>query len=304
MGAMNVRDSLLACLVALVWGFNFVVIAWGLEGLSPLLFVALRFVLVLFPAVFLVARPVARFRDVAKVGLFMSLGQFALVYTSIHLGLSAGLASLVLQAQAIFTIILAALWLHERPTFLQAVGVSVGMVGLLVVGLGRSGTTPLVALLVCVGGALSWGLGNVLTRRLGIPSGLSLTVWSGVVVPLPLLALATMLDGPASVTHEVAAIDATVLATAAFSAFLASLVGYSIFNSLLARHPASAVIPFTLLVPPVGMASAWLLLDETPNAYELLGGAVLLAGVAVTLVRRPPALGVRRPAVLAQVGER
>ena len=301
---MNVRDSLLACLVAVIWGFNFVVIAWGLDGLSPSLFVALRFVLVIFPAVLFIPRPAAPMKDVALVGLFMSLGQFALVYTAIDLGLSAGLASLVLQAQVMFTILFAALALRERPSTLQVVGVSVGMAGLLVVALGRSGSTPLDALLVCLGGALSWGWGNVIARRLGVASGLSMTVWSGVVVPLPLIGLALVLDGPAEVLSQVQHIDARVLASASFTALAASLLGYSIFNSLLARHPASTVIPFTLLVPPVGILSAWLLLHETPNAFELLGGAILLAGVGVTLLRRPATLGVRRAAALAQVGQR
>lgn len=301
---MNLRDSLLACLVAVIWGFNFVVIAWGLHGLSPLLFVALRFVLVIFPAVFLIPRPAAAMKEVALVGLFMCIGQFALVYTAIDLGLSAGLASLVLQAQVMFTILFAALALRERPSTLQVVGVTVGMAGLLVVALGRSGNTPLDALLVCLGGSLSWGWGNVIARRLGVASGLSMTVWSGVVVPLPLIALALLLDGPATVLAQVQSIDARVLSSAAFTALAASLLGYSIFNSLLARHPASTVIPFTLLVPPVGILSAWLLLHETPNAFELLGGAILLGGVGVTLLRRPTALGVRRSAALAQVGQR
>jgi len=304
---MSPRDVALACLVAVIWGVNFVVIAWGLDGLSPLLFVALRFVMVVLPAVFLVPRPAAPPAKVAQVGLFMCLGQFALVYTAIDLGLSAGLASLVLQAQAIFTIVLAALRLHERPSRLQAAGVSIGMVGLLVVAFARSGSTPLVALLVCIAGALSWGWGNVVSRSLGVASGLSMTVWSGLVVPLPLIALAMVLDGPASVVHDVTHLSWQVLASGAFTAFFASLLGYSIFNSLLARHPARSVVPFTLLVPPVGMVSAWMLLHETPGRLEVLGGLVLMAGVGVTLLRgRAPALGVRRPVpatVWAEVGQ-
>ena len=112
---MTVRDSLLAAFVATVWGFNFVVIDWGMHGVPPLLFVALRFLAVVLPAVFLVPRPQAPWRTVATVGLFMSLGQFGLLYSSMHAGMPPGLAALVLQAQVLFTVLIAAAWLRERP---------------------------------------------------------------------------------------------------------------------------------------------------------------------------------------------
>ena len=106
---MSPRHSLLAVLVATLWGFNFVVIEWGMHDVPPLLFVALRFTAVVLPAVFLVPRPAAPWQTVAAVGTFMSLGQFGLLYTSMHAGMPPGLAALVLQAQVIFTVLIAAL---------------------------------------------------------------------------------------------------------------------------------------------------------------------------------------------------
>jgi O-acetylserine/cysteine efflux transporter len=142
------------------------------------------------------------------------------------------------------------------------------------------------ALLLCLGGALSWGWGNVVSRRLRVRSGLSMTVWSGAVVPLPMIALALALDGPDSVVHDLSEVSWRVMASAAFTALFASLLGYSIFNGLLARYPASSVLPFTLLVPPVGLLSAWLLMDQRPAPLEALGGGLLLAGVVVAQHRR------------------
>ena len=104
LGGVNRRDSLLAALVATIWGFNFVVIDWGMEGIPPLLFVAIRFTLVVFPAIFFVARPDAPWRVIAAVGVFMSLGQFGFLYVSMDAGMPPGLAALVLQAQVIFTV--------------------------------------------------------------------------------------------------------------------------------------------------------------------------------------------------------
>lgn len=294
---MDRRDSLLAVLVASLWGFNFVVIDWGMDGVPPLLFLALRFVLVLVPAVFLVPRPEATWRAILLVGTFMSLGQFAFLYVAMAAGLPPGLAALVLQAQVVFTILIAAAVLRERPTSGQVAGVMLGTAGLAVVAVGRGGHVPLLALVLCVCGALSWGIGNVLARASRVPGGLSLTVWSALVVPLPLLALSLVIDGPAAIGAGVEAFGWQALVSSLYTAGLASLVGYGIFNTLLGRNPSSAVVPWVLLAPVVAMASAWLLLDQQPNAAEVLGGALLVLGV-LTATRPRRVVRDEEPAVV------
>jgi O-acetylserine/cysteine efflux transporter len=289
---MDLRHSLLATLVAVIWGFNFVVIDWGMHDVPPLLFVSLRFTAVVLPAVFLVPRPAAPWRTVVAVGAFMSLGQFGLLYTSMHLGMPPGLAALVLQAQVVFTAVIARLWLGERTGRRQVVGVLVASAGLALVGAGRGGHIPLEALVLCLAAALSWGFGNVVSRRAALPSssGLSMVVWSSLVVPVPLFLLSLVLDGPATVGSALAGLGPQALAATLYTAVLASLVGYSIFNGLLARYPASSVAPFVLIAPPVAMLSAWLLLGEGLNTAELVGTATVLLGVLVTVWQRRGAL--------------
>jgi O-acetylserine/cysteine efflux transporter len=290
---VNTRDSLLAALVATIWGFNFVVIDWGMADVPPLLFVAIRFTAVVLPAIFFIPRPGAPWRSILAVGAFMSLGQFGFLYVAMSAGMPPGLAALVLQAQVVFTIVIAAVVLREVPTVAQAAGVSLGVVGLVIVGLGRGGHVSLTALALCLLGALSWGIGNVVSRATRVPGGLSLTVWSALVVPVPLLALSLAIDGPAAVTSALAGIGWPAAMSTLYTAGLASLVGYGIFNSLLARWPSSAVVPWVLLAPVVAMASAWAILGERPNAAEVGGGVLLLVGVLVAL--RPP--GARHGAV-------
>ena len=269
--------------MATIWGFNFVVIDWGMDGVPPLLFVAIRFVLVIVPAVFLVPRPEAPWRVVAAVGVFMSLGQFGLLYVSMDAGMPPGLAALVLQAQVIFTVLIAAGVLRELPTGAQVAGVALGAVGLAVVAVGRGGNVTVLALALCVLGALSWGIGNVVSRASGVPGGLSLTVWSAIVVPLPLLALSLVFDGPSVVGHALTSFSWQAVLSTLYTAGLASLVGYGVFNTLLARNRSSAVVPWVLLAPVVAMASAWVLLDQQPTSAELLGGFLLILGVLVAM---------------------
>ena len=294
-GLMPLRHVLLAVLVALVWGANFVIIDAGLHDMPPLTFAALRFVVVLVPAIFLVRRPDVPWRDIVLVGMLMSVAQFGLLYTSLHLGMPPGLASLVLQVQVMFSVILAAVALQEKPTARQQVGVLIGLIGLVVVAVGRSAATPLLALMLCLGAALAWAGGNVVARRVGAQSGLGMTVWSALVVPVPLLGLSLVLDGPSAIADGLRHADLVTVGSTLYTAYLCSLFGYGVWNTLLARHPAPVVVPFTLLVPVSGIATAWLARGERPTTGTALGGVLLMVGVAVTVVRRR-----RRPRAVAE----
>lgn len=303
METVTFKHSMLALLVALIWGLNFVVIDEGLDGMPPLLFVALRFVLVAIPAVFFIRPPTIGWRTIVLIGSFMSFGQFALLYLALHLGMPAGLASLLLQTQVILTVVIAAGILGERPSTRQFVGVIVGTIGLGVVIVGHSIVAPWVPLIITLGAALSWAIGNVLSRRAKVASGLSLVVWSALVVPLPSAALAVLLDGPDVVGHAITHLSIVSILSTIYTAVAASLIGYGIWNSLMARYPTSAVVPFTLLVPVIGIAAAWLVQGEVPTVTEILGGAVMLAGLATAVIttgNRPRSLEVPRPGTGAE----
>jgi len=279
--SVNRRDMSLAALVAALWGFNFVVIDWGMGAVPPLLFAAIRFAVVAVPACFLVPRPAVPLRTVAAVGAFMSLGQFGLLYLSMHLGMPPGLAALVLQAQVVFTIVIAAAVLRERPSRAQVTGVALGVAGLAVVAAGTRAQVSLAALALCLAAGLSWGIGNVVSRAARAPGGLALTVWSATVAPLPLLGLSLLVDGPPAVARGLAAFGWHAALSTAYTAGLASLVGYAVFNRLLAAYPPAHVVPWVLLAPVVAMGSAWALLGQVPGPAELAGAALLVTGVLV-----------------------
>ena len=278
---MTRRDSLLALLVVTIWGVNFVVIDWGMKGVPPLVFAAVRFTLVALPAVFFLPRPRVPFWQVAAVGMGTWAGQYCFLYASIGAGMPPGLASLVLQAQVVLTIVFAALALREPPTRLQVVGVALGAVGLVVVALGRGGHVPAGALLLCLGGALTWAIGNVVSRAAKVPGGLALAAWAALVAALPAYVVAVLVDGPHVYDVAWQAFGWRAAASTAFTVVLSSLTGFGIYNGLLSRYPSSTVVPWVLLVPPVGIAAAWVFLGERPNLPELVGGAVLIAGVLV-----------------------
>jgi O-acetylserine/cysteine efflux transporter len=289
------RHVLIALAVAVVWGVNFVVIHVGLDHFPPLLFAALRFCLVALALPF-VPRPGVPFRYVIAVGVFLSAGQFGLLFLGIDKGMPAGLASLVLQLQAAFTVGLAVLLLKERPRPAQLAGGALALAGIGIIAAGRASAVPLGALVLTIGAAASWGFGNVATRKAQSPNPLGLLVWSSLVPPLPLLTLSLLTE-----RGEAVEINAAGIAALLYVVVLSTLVGFGAWAWLLGKHPASTVAPFTLLVPVVGIASAWIALGEVPSGAELIGAVVVLSGLALTVgLTAPRRSKLRVPAPAAQ----
>lgn len=278
---MGRRDLLLAVTVTAVWGVNFVVIEVGLRDLPPLLFAALRFSLVAFPAVLLIGRPAVPTHLVVGIGFFLGVGQFGLLFVGMDLGVPAGLASLLLQCQAVFTLAFAVAVLAERPTRRQLAGGVLALAGIGVIALGRAAGVSLVGLALVIAAAASWGASNVCTRLARPPDAIALLVWASLVPPLPLLALSLAFEGPREIGDAVNGIGAQGLLALLYVVVLATFFGFGAWTALLRRHPAGIVAPFSLLVPIFGLGSAWLALSQRPNAYESMGAAVVLLGLAL-----------------------
>ena len=277
------RDVGLAIVVVLIWGVNFVVAKIGMATFPPLLLAALRFTLVAIPAVFFVRPPGNGWRTVVAVGMAMSAMQFGLLYIGMMLGMPPGLASLVLQVQTMFTVLIAAMWLGERPSRMQVAGIAIGLTGMALVGWQFFAYAPPLPFLLTIGAGLAWAVGNVLTRRRPPRDGFSLVVWSALVAPLPLLAASLVFDGPAKVWEALRTPDVGGVVALAFLAYGASMIGYGIWNLLLSRHSAATVAPWSMWVPLVGAVAAYFYNGEIPTPLGILGGIITLIGVLLAL---------------------
>ena len=286
---MTRRDGLLALLVVVVWGLNFVVIKLGLHNMPPLMLAGLRFMLVAFPAIFFVARPKIPFKLLLGYGLTISFGQFAFLFCAIKFGMPAGLASLVLQAQAFFTIILGAFVFGERLQGKQLAGITLAVFGVVVlIEASLNGQdVALLGFMLTLAAGLSWACGNIFNKLImqhaARPQVMSLVVWSALIPVIPFLAASFILDGPDVMLRSLVDIDLTTILSLIYLAFVATIVGYGIWGSLLGRYETWRVAPLSLLVPVVGLASAALLLDETLSALQLLGAVLIMAGLYINV---------------------
>lgn len=272
----------LAVLVAALWGVNFVVIEIGLDHFPPLLFSALRFLVAALPAVFFVGRPKVAWKWIVGVGLALGVAKFGLLFIGMDRGTGAGLSSLVLQVQAVFTALFAALVLGERPGRAKLLGMAVALSGIGVAAVDEGASGPVLAFVLVIAAAACWGVSNVLTRRAAPPDALNFMVWVSTVPVLPLLALSLLFEGWDRDRDALAALDWSGAGIIVYVAWVVTIFGFGAWGFLLSRYQASSVAPFTLLVPVFGMSSAALLLDESVSPLRWCAAALLVGGVALT----------------------
>lgn len=282
-GIMRPIHIPLALACALIWGFVFVVISWGLRELPPLLFTGLRFAscAILLPAVGF-NRPAA-WRYILGIGLFLGTFQFGLLFLAMSVGMPAGLASLVIQSQAFFTVILAALLLGDRPRPRQIAGIILAFAGIAAIASELPGGGSRVGLALCLAAGMSWAVANMLMKAARATNAFHLMVWMSLVPPIPLALASWVFEGPAGF-QSLAGLSATGWFAVLYNGWVATLLAFGIWSYLLKLYSATVVAPFSLLVPVFGMSFAALLLGEALTPIKLAAGVVILIGLAMTVL--------------------
>jgi O-acetylserine/cysteine efflux transporter len=271
--------------VAAIWGIAFVATRIGLDSFSPPVLAALRFVIASAAAAWL-SRPPVPWPALVAVGGTLFAGQFLFQFFGIALGMPPGLAAVVVQTQALFTILLAAVALAERPTPRQIAGIAVAFAGLAAIAATVGGDLTPVGLALTALSAVSWAAGNTLLKRLPRVELPNLIAWLSLVPPLPCLALAIALDGPGDPIATLARASWAGVAAAVYLGLVATALAYAIWAHLLRRYPAAVVAPFALLAPFVAAAASSLVFGERFTPLRLAGMALVLAGLAIILAPR------------------
>lgn len=294
---MSSLHTLLAVLAAVLWGFTFVVIKVGLGEFPPLLFAALRFVVIAFPAVLFVPRKGIAWGWIGSIGLLMGVLQFGLLYIGMANGMPSGLSSLLVQSQALFTLVLSTCILRDVPRRRQWLGVGLALAGIGAIALQQGGQAELLGLLLVLGSGLSWAGGNICIKQAKISNGFRLLVWMAIVPPLPLLGLSALLE-----SGQWAALRAlTPLGIGAilYTGLVSSLLCFGLWAYLVQHYSPNRVAPFSLLVPIFGLAFSVGLLGDTLSFIEGVGAGLVFAGLCLTVMASP-----KRPAGVAPASGR
>lgn len=293
---MTTRDRLLGLTVVVLWGLNFIAIRVGLDHFPPFFFAALRFAVMAVPVVLFVKFPRVQMRWFLLYAVGFGFGQFAFLFLAMNLGMPTGLASLVLQTSAPFTVLLGVFFLRERLVPAQIVGIAIAVAGIVVIGVDRAGHSSIgvgivVPMVLTVLAGLSWAFGNIGSRLAQPDDALRMTLWMSVVPPIPFLALSFATEGPradlTSLTTLGSSSGLIALAGLTYVVLLGTIAGSGLWTMLMKRYEASRVAPLSLLVPVVGISAAWLLLGEVPSGVEIAGAALVIAGCAAGVLAAP-----------------
>ncbi|NVP56033.1 EamA family transporter [Mycoplana rhizolycopersici] len=296
---MGLIDIALLVLVAAVWGFNFVVIKIGIANFPPILFSALRFLFAALPLVFFLPRPAVPLRLILGIGLILGVVKFSLLFIGMDIGISAGLASLLLQSQAFFTVILAASIYGERPRPVQIAGILVALGGMAAIATTVDAGFTYTGLALVLAAGLSWAVSNILMKKVGKVDMLALMVWVSLVPPIPLAIISLLTEGWDRDLMALATLSWEGIGAVAYIAYATTVFGFGVWGYMIRKHGVSTVAPFSLLVPVFGMSSSALVLGESFGNSRLAGAALVVCGLVLTALG-PRIVDRMRPPVTAE----
>ncbi|MCF8452102.1 MAG: EamA family transporter [Pedobacter sp.] len=280
------KHLLLVLAIVLIWGVNFVAVYIGLKSFPPFLLSALRFGLSALPWVFFIPRPKGSVKLIVYYGLFNFALQFGFIFTGIHLGISPGLASLVLQIQVFFSMGLAFLFFHDRPSPFKIAGSLISFVGIGIVGYHVEGGSTFLGLILMLLAAFSWAAGNMFTKKIHSDSPLALVVW-GNLAAFPVMVLVSyFFEGPLVIQSSLQNMSWPAIASVCYIVYFSTHIGYGAWGFLMKSYSTSVVVPFTLLVPVVGFMSSAIYLGEEIQSWKILASLFILGGLIFGLLEK------------------
>ncbi|HHL2561040.1 TPA: EamA family transporter [Yersinia enterocolitica] len=280
---MKLTDFLIALLITAIWGVNFSIIKLGLITADPLILAGIRFTLCALPAVFFIKKPDTSWRYIIGYGLLFGIGLWGIVNLGIKAGVSAGIASLVLQFGAFFTMVLGAFLFHENLSKYQYIGIIVALLGLTSIIFISDGSVTFIGLALVLCGAVVWGLVSIIIKKSNTKYIFSFLVWSSLFSPMPLFILSYLFNGPSGFTELAIHFNTTTLFSILFQVYPNTLFAYWVWNSLLTKYPVSVVAPLSLLVPIFGMLGSVMIFNESIPSGKIIAMVFIISGLIIGL---------------------
>lgn len=281
---MSLKHLGFVLIIMVTWGFNFVFIRLGLKELSPLLLCSLRFLLAAIPLVFFLKRPKCSLGILILYGVVMFALQFSLLFTGMKLGMSAAIASLLMQTQVFFTMIIGTFYLKEKPRLWKWIGALISFSGIAYVAYHTNGELSLAGLIFTLMGACSWGCGNIISKKIGKVEPLALVSWGSLFAAPFIIAVTLLLEGPSQSIQSITHISGTTLLALGFIVYFSTHLAYGLWSYLLSIHPASQMAPFTLLVPIFGFIGSAIMLGEQLQLWKILAAVLVISGICFNIL--------------------
>ena len=282
---MRPLDVILALSVPVIWGMGFTFAKAAIGEFPPILLMCLRFFLTALVLVWFVKRPTGIMKRLFLIALISAAIQYGLTFYGLKF-LDASTAILVVQLEVPFCTLLAVVFLKETLTKKKLFGMAVAFAGVAMIAGEPRLAGNWLGIWLTVGGAFSWAIGQVMIRSLGQVGGFTMIAWIAVFASSQLLVASLLIE--AGQWQAIQSASWIVWGTVIYMGVIMTALGYGIWYHLLGRYEVGKVVPFLLLLPVVTVIASVLLLDEKLTVLLVVGGMLVMAGVAVIVVERNP----------------
>lgn len=282
---MTKRDLFIAVALMCLWGLNFSVIKIGADQINPVVLTALRFTFAVIPAIFFISKPQVSYRYLVAYGLCFGVGLWGMMTWSITLGLSAGMAGVLMQISLVFSLLLGWLVLKEKVGLNKIIGSILALSGLVFSLSLQDDSAPHVALLFVLVGALSWSLVSLIVKMSNVKEAFAFSVWGMAFAPIPLVFIAWVTGGSEAFLELPEKMTLSVWFSVLFQAYPTTLLGYWVWNKLVLKYPLSTVSLLTTLVPVFGMLGSVVLYNEAFSTTKWIVCSLILSGLLISQLK-------------------
>lgn len=281
-------DYLLGVMVALTWGMGLVFAKAAIGHFPPILLMAFRFTVTALVMIWFFPPPRGVIGSLIGIAFISCAVQYSLTFSGLA-RLDAGIAGLIVQLEVPFLTLLGALILKEKTGLRKWIGIGLAFLGVYIISGEPRIADDLGAVFLVIGGAATWAIGQTMIRRLENIDGLTLTAWIALMAAPQLFFMSFLFE-----TGHLEAIrnaDWIVWGSVLYLGLVMTAIGYGMWYTLIRRNPVSQVAPFLLLLPIFTVIGGITFLGEVLTIPMIIGGSIVLAGVASIVMEDRKARG-------------
>tara|TARA_B100000787_G_scaffold167795_1_gene155228 strand:- start:463 stop:1302 length:840 start_codon:yes stop_codon:yes gene_type:complete len=271
-------DMALGLGVALVWGLGLVFAKATIAHFPPILLMAFRFSVTAIALVWFIKPSGGQLRMLFLISFISATLQYSLTFTGLA-GLDASATALIIQLEIPFLVLIGAIFLGESPGWRRWIGITIAFFGVYqITGEPRIGNA-LWSVALVIGGGLTWATGQAMVRQLKNISGLTVAAWISILAVPQLFIMSAIFE-----TGQFQAIQSAgwvVWSTVAYLGLIMTALGYYMWYTLIRRTPVSEAAPYLLALPLFSMVGGWFFLGEIATTQTLLGGGIIISGIAL-----------------------
>ncbi len=281
---MKTSHFLVALSVICLWGANFSFIKMGLSQIDPFILTGIRFLLAAVPAVFFIPRPQVSLTVIALYGLVFGVGLWGMLTLGIQVGVSAGMASLLLQSSAFISVIIGILFLKEKIGMIKLFGLLIAVCGLLMILTVQDGSITLWGITFVLIAASAMSASFLIVKWANIKQMFAFVVWSCLFAPIPLFLLSLASSGTQGFIDLANGLGPIGVFSVLVQAYPVTLFGYWVWNRLIIIYPISTMAPLTLLIPVFGFLFSMYFYGETFAGDKAIACLLIVLGITLNML--------------------